>query len=32
MKYQLVVNRNAAKTIGLTMPEPFVACADEVIE
>lgn len=30
-KYQLVVNRKAAKTIGLTLPEPFLARA-EVIE
>jgi putative ABC transport system substrate-binding protein len=31
-KYELTVNINAAKAIGLTMPESLLVRADEVLE
>jgi putative tryptophan/tyrosine transport system substrate-binding protein len=31
-KYQLVINLRTAKTLGFTIPEPFLQTADEVIE
>jgi putative ABC transport system substrate-binding protein len=32
IRFELIVNLKAAKTIGLTVPDSFLSVADEIIE